>query len=153
MIMDTAGVMIFLPGITDTDTLSMASQLCGQAALKEHGQDHHTRHDVMAPEMISRLPDWRALVIRGGNAPVVAKMSRVWKTWPYRVAKYQRGLAAVLTPAPAALPHAVAVVRPVVAPDITPDFEAEPVGGTFTDPFPGPATGPDADDTEYPWSA
>jgi hypothetical protein len=153
VIMDTAGVMIFLPGITDTDTLSMASQLCGQAALKEHGQDHHTRHDVMAPEMISRLPDWRALVIRGGNAPVVAKISRVWKTWPYRAAKYRHALTAVLTPAPAALLHAVAVLRPVIAPDITPDFEAEPVGGRFADPFPGPGTGPDADDDEYPWSA
>ena len=152
VIMDTAGVTVFLPGITDTDTLSMASTLCGQAALKEHGQEHHTRHDVMTPAMISRLPDWRALVIRGGNAPVIIKIARVWKTWPYRAAKYRGSLAATLTPAPPAL-LSVVPVRPARWPRVIPDIEAEPAGGTFDDPFPGPGTGPDDDDTQYPWTA
>jgi len=107
---------------------------------------------VMTPAMISRLPDWRALVIRGGNAPVIIKIARVWKTWPYRAAKYRGSLAATLTPAPPAL-LSVVPVRPARWPRVIPDIEAEPAGGTFDDPFPGPGTGPDDDDTQYPWTA
>jgi type IV secretory pathway TraG/TraD family ATPase VirD4 len=147
VILDTAGLLIFLPGITDIDTLTMASKLCGQAALKEHGQDHHARHDVMAPEMIRQLPAWRALIIRGGYSPVIAKIPRVWKTWPYRVAKHRGQLAAVLDAAPAPALLTEVPIRPA----ITPDIEPEPTGKTFGQSFPEP---PDGDDgTQYPWSA
>jgi hypothetical protein len=47
----------------------------------------------------------------------------------------------------------VAPTRPARWPGIVPDIEAEPAGSAFDDPFPGHGTGPDADDTEYPWSA
>ena len=56
VVLDTCGVKVCLPGISDTATLKMASDLCGQAALRERGQDHHTRHDVMTPDMIRQLP-------------------------------------------------------------------------------------------------
>ena len=43
VVLDTCGVKIWLPGITDTATLKMASELCGQAAFTERtrsrGQD------------------------------------------------------------------------------------------------------------------
>ena len=38
VVLDTCGVKVWLPGITDTATLKMASDLCGQAALRERGQ-------------------------------------------------------------------------------------------------------------------
>ena len=64
--LDTSSVKVFLPGITDTTTLDAASKLCGQAAYKEHGEDHHSRHDVATPDMVRQLPPGFALVIRGG---------------------------------------------------------------------------------------
>ena len=35
VVLDTCGVKVWLPGITDTATLKMASELCGQAAFTE----------------------------------------------------------------------------------------------------------------------
>jgi type IV secretion system protein VirD4 len=115
VILDTCGTQVWLPGITDTDTLDKASKLCGQAGLYEHtrprglsgrrdrypGDERLSRVDVMSPDMIRQLPEGRALVIRGSLAPVVVKLPRAWKTRQYRRAR-RRGLAvAALTPAPA----------------------------------------------------
>jgi len=47
--MDTSSVKVFLPGITDTGTLEMASTLCGQAAWKIRGEDHVSHHAVATP--------------------------------------------------------------------------------------------------------
>jgi type IV secretory pathway TraG/TraD family ATPase VirD4 len=149
VILDTAGLLVFLPGITDTSTLKMASDLCGQTALKEHGQDHHNRHDVMAPEMIRQLPEWRALVIRGGYSPVIAKISRVWKTRPYKQAKRRNGLPAILAPAPA---PALLPVAPTAAVDPA-DFEAEPASTGLAPSLHLVHSAPSATDTgSYPWS-
>jgi len=52
VVLDTCGVKVFLPGISDTKTLEAASKLCGQSAFRERGQDHHSRHDVMSADMI-----------------------------------------------------------------------------------------------------
>jgi type IV secretory pathway TraG/TraD family ATPase VirD4 len=79
VIMDTSGAKIWLPGISDPDTLQSASTLCGTAAMREHGEDRHSRHPVMTPEMIRQLPAGRALVIRGGYAPVIARLPMAWK--------------------------------------------------------------------------
>jgi type IV secretion system protein VirD4 len=113
VILDTCGTQIWLPGITDTDTLDKASKLCGQAGLYEHtrprglsgrrdrypGDERLSRVDVMSPDMIRQLPEGRALVIRGSLAPVVTKLPRAWKTRQYRRAR-RRGLAvAPLAPA------------------------------------------------------
>jgi type IV secretion system protein VirD4 len=91
-ILDTSGIKMLLPGITDTDTLKMASELCGQVALKEHGRDEHSRHDVMPAELISRLPARRALVLRTGMAPVVASLTMAWRDRTYKRAR-RRGTA------------------------------------------------------------
>jgi type IV secretion system protein VirD4 len=86
-ILDTSGVKVFLPGITDDDTLLMASRLCGQTAYRERGQDGHSRHDVLTPDMIRSLPAGWGLVIRAGLAPVVVKLSICWKDRLYKRAK------------------------------------------------------------------
>jgi hypothetical protein len=86
-VLDTSSVKVFLPGITDTTTLQAASTLCGQASWKIRGQEHATRHDVATPDMIRQLPAGFALVIRGGYAPVIARLPRAWKNPAYRRAR------------------------------------------------------------------
>ena len=87
VVLDTSSVKVFLPGITDTTTLEAASMLCGQAPWKVRGQDHATRHDVATPDMIRQLPAGFALVIRGGCAPVIARLPRAWRNRAYRRAR------------------------------------------------------------------
>ena len=87
VVLDTSSVKIFLPGITDVTTLDAAAKLCGQASWKVRGQDHTTRHDVATPDMIRQLPAGFALVIRGGCAPVIARLPRAWKNPAYRRAR------------------------------------------------------------------
>jgi type IV secretory pathway TraG/TraD family ATPase VirD4 len=90
VIMDTSGAKIWLPGISDPETLATASTLCGTAAVRERGQDHHSRHPVMTPEMIRQLPAGRALVVRGGHSPVIARLPMCWKNPAYRAARRNR---------------------------------------------------------------
>ena len=122
---------VFLPGITDTKTLDAASKLCGQAAYKEHGQYHHSRHDVATPDMVRQLPPGFALVIRGGCAPVIARLPRAWKDRAYRRARRQGRAAASVQPAQAAGLPAVAArrVTPVRPQEMPPD--PFPPGTTF----------------------
>ena len=87
VVLDTSSVKVFLPGITDVTTLQAASTLCGQASWKLRGQDHATRHDVATPDMIRQLPAGFALIIRGGCAPVIARLPRAWKNPAYRRAR------------------------------------------------------------------
>ena len=87
VVLDTSSVKVFLPGITDVTTLQAASTLCGQASWKVRGQEHATRHDVATPDMIRQLPAGFALVIRGGCAPVIARLPRAWKNPAYRRAR------------------------------------------------------------------
>jgi hypothetical protein len=101
VVLDTSSVKVFLPGITDTTTLQAASTLCGQASWKVRGQDHATRHDVAAPDMIRQLPSGFALVIRGGCAPVIARLPRAWRNPAYRRARrLYAGAPYELPPAP-----------------------------------------------------
>jgi type IV secretory pathway TraG/TraD family ATPase VirD4 len=140
VIQDTCGVTVMLPGITDPATLEHASKLCGQAAYVEHGQEHHSRHDVMTPDMIRALPPWRALIIRAGCAsPVVAKLARAWRAREYKRARRQGWAVARIAAAPAGvvpeiaraqsargLPP-VARLRPVPdVPDVAEVLPAEP---------------------------
>jgi type IV secretion system protein VirD4 len=98
VIMDTSGAKIWLPGISDTETLMAASTLCGTAAVRERGQDHSSRHPVMTPEMIRQLPAGHALVVRGGHSPVIARLPMCWKDPLYRAARRHRQAIATLTP-------------------------------------------------------
>ena len=99
VVLDTSSVKVFLPGITDTTTLKAASDLCGQAAWRVRGQEHATRHDVATPDMIRQLPSGFALVIRGGCAPVIARLPRGWNNPAYKKARRRGHATAALTPA------------------------------------------------------
>ena len=130
IVLDTSSVKVFLPGITDTTTLQTASTLCGQASWKLRGQDHVSRHDVATPDMIRQLPAGFALIIRGGCAPVIARLPRAWRNPAYRRARrlgHAPGHLAAELPPPADVPH----------PDI-PDY----VPGHWTS----------SDDVSFPWS-
>ena len=109
VVLDTSSVKMFLPGITDVTTLDAAAKLCGQASWKVRGQDHATRHDVATPDMIRQLPAGFALVIRGGCAPVIARLPRAWKNPAYRRARRLGQLPAE----PAAEQHPVPRLRAV----------------------------------------
>jgi type IV secretory pathway TraG/TraD family ATPase VirD4 len=118
IISDTAGCKVFLPGITDTAVLKAASDLCGQTAFREKNQEHLSRHNICDPAMLRELPDGYALLVRGGRAPVLAKLPRAWTNRAYKRARrdgravYQAPARAVLsvprefTPAAAEAPAA-----------------------------------------------
>jgi hypothetical protein len=134
--MDTSSVKLFLPGITDVTTLEAASKMCGQAAYRERGHQHYSRHEVLTPAMIRALPAGFALVIRGGYAPVVARLPAAWTDRVYKRAR-RRGqavapLAPAPLPAPAAEPEPAVMPEPVMADELPPD------------PFPP--------DTSFPWT-
>ena len=121
VVLDTSSVKVFLPGITDVTTLDAAAKLCGQASWKVRGQDHATRHDVATPDMIRQLPAGFALVIRGGCAPVIARLPRAWKNPAYRRVRHDGELsaeagrdvpAAVLRPGPDLPDHVPADLLP-----------------------------------------
>jgi type IV secretory pathway TraG/TraD family ATPase VirD4 len=136
VVLDTSSVKVFLPGITDTTTLQAASTLCGQASWKLRGQDHATRHDVATPDMIRQLPAGFALVIRGGCAPVIARLPRAWNNPAYRRARR--------APRPgAAFPTSA---FPVTAPG---EPEPEP---DIPDHLPDDWTAVDGNPSPFPWS-
>ncbi|MHB1873916.1 MAG: type IV secretory system conjugative DNA transfer family protein [Streptosporangiaceae bacterium] len=115
VVLDTCGVKAWLPGITDTTTLKMASDLCGQACFterdharpslwggsREPDRDRRVWHDVMTPGMIRQLPAGHALIIRGGCAPVIARLAAAWKDPAYRRARRAGTATLALTPATA----------------------------------------------------
>jgi len=88
VVLDTCSVKMYLPGIADVTTLEAASKLCGQASWRVRGQDYATRHEVAAPDMIRQLPAGFALVIRGGCAPVIARLPRAWNNPARRRARH-----------------------------------------------------------------
>jgi len=104
VVLDTSSVKAFLPGITDTTTLQAASTLCGDASWKprDHARDRDPgRHPVATPDMIRQLPAGTALVIRGANAPVIARLPRAWNNPAYRRARRR---ARIQAPAPPPTP-------------------------------------------------
>ncbi|MHB1594915.1 MAG: type IV secretory system conjugative DNA transfer family protein [Streptosporangiaceae bacterium] len=153
VVLDTCGVKVWLPGITDTTTLKTASDLCGQATfterghgtLREKGEDRTARHDVMTPDMIRQLPAGHALVIRGSLSPVIARLAAAWKDPAYKTAR-RAGTDIARLPAAQPVP-ARADARPARASHLS------------VVPDPGPAPGPrpeagepDARPSSYPWS-
>ena len=102
VVLDTSRVKVFLPGITDTSTLRTASELCGQAPWQERGEERTTRHEVASPSLIRQLPAGFALVLRGGCAPVIARLPVAWKDPIYKRAHRADQAVAPLTPAAAA---------------------------------------------------
>jgi len=102
IISDTAGCKVFLPGITDTALLKAASELCGQTAFREKCHERFSRHDICDAAMIRELPDGYALLVRGGRAPVLAKLPRAWTDRAYKRAR-RHGRAIYRAPAPSVL--------------------------------------------------
>jgi len=161
VILDTASAMIVLPGVTDTGTLEMASRLSGQVPYRERGHDGETRHDVLTPDMIRRLPPGFGLIIRGGHSPVIAKLARGWRERAYRQARrHGREIARLI---PAAAPLALADPAPDAAPAaaagaLAPIARLRPVrdvGAEAADVL-APGSAPDADmiparPPSYPW--
>ncbi|MGH3190120.1 MAG: type IV secretory system conjugative DNA transfer family protein [Streptosporangiaceae bacterium] len=132
VVLDMSSVKVFLPGITDPTTLQTASTLCGQASWKLRGHDHATRHDVATPDMIRQLPAGFALIIRGGCAPVIARLPRAWNRHAYRRARR--------------IGHAPAVYGPVWPSELRwEDEEADIPDHVPADWAPG-------DGTSFPWS-
>ena len=148
-VLDTCGVKVWLPGITDPNTLETASKLCGKAAYKEKGQEHHSRHEIMTPDMIRQLPARFALVVRGGLPPVVARLPMAWKDRAYRKAR-RGGWAVYRAPARLGaslpLPGPAPMAAPAPAPSAAPAPEPVPA----TEP---PVTVPAADPRQFPWLA
>jgi hypothetical protein len=87
--------------------------------------------------MIRQLPAGFALVIRGGYAPVIARLPRAWNNPAYRRARRRHQ-------APAVRPHPLSA-EPDTAPQ--PALEPEP----FPDYLP-PGWASGHSDTSFPWS-
>jgi type IV secretory pathway TraG/TraD family ATPase VirD4 len=149
VLLDTASCLMALPGIKDTGTLEMLGKLCGQAAYREHGQEHLTRHDVMTPDMTRQILPGRALVIQGGVAPVIARLPRYWKDRAFKRLARRGAAAAVLRPV-----WDYATDERVIISRVT-----EPVAARLrpADPFPDPVGAREfadvlpADDVARPW--
>jgi hypothetical protein len=99
---ETAGTKMFLPGIQDPETLEHVSKICGTVTLTRDEERESVQ--IVPPELVRQLPEWRALVVRGNLSPVAVKLRMAWK---------RRGKLAPV-PAPVLLPPAPqrATVRP-----------------------------------------
>lgn len=84
VILDLAGVQIFMPGITDPDTLELAERLCGRFPGRERDSEHVTRHPVLTASMLRELPDRYALILRDNLRPALAAMPMIWRDPAYR---------------------------------------------------------------------
>ena len=85
-ILDTAGVVIYLPGLQDTATLDTASKLSGDTSYDqqgrrrgEPGQQHLTQHPILTDAMVRAIPRGYGLLIRGDLAPVIAHIPVIWR--------------------------------------------------------------------------
>jgi type IV secretion system protein VirD4 len=108
----TCGTKIFLPAISDDDTLEKASRLCGTTAVIIG--ETTTMVPVAPPEFIRGLPDYWALVIRMNLSPCVVKTGKLPRG---RVPAPARSRASVpaLTPGPEPEPLTEGLDSPVPA--------------------------------------
>jgi hypothetical protein len=142
IVMDTCDVKAWLAGVSDPNTLEMASRLCGQAAFREHGQDHLSRHPVMTEDMVRELPDRPpfALVVRGGLRPVIARLPMAWKDPAYKRARRAGTAIAALTAArPAVADPVPAAARRMIPPESPRPWAPVPGGDDLREPEATPA--------------
>jgi type IV secretion system protein VirD4 len=117
VIFDTAGVQVFLPGITDPDTLELAERLSGSFPAREHGSEHVHRVPVMDAAMTRELPDRFALILRDNLRPVAARMPMAWRDPAYKRARRRNRAIAAVMPAAIPEPLPLAPLPPVPAGD------------------------------------
>jgi len=90
---------VILGGVSDPDTLDRVSRLCGDIELRTHsrtrdeyGRKAHTVTyqpvQVLPPELLRTLPEWRALVVRGNLSPVVIRLRMAWRRLDYQSARH-----------------------------------------------------------------
>ena len=109
-ILDTCGTKVFLPGISDPETLEMASKLSGVMPARERGQEHDARHPVMTEDMIRQLPSRRdgtgyAFILRNGLSPVIGRPPVIWhRIWSRRRSRGTRPRDTYQLPARLAVP-------------------------------------------------
>ncbi len=97
-IWDTAGIKVILGGVTDADTLDGLSRLCGEISLRTRTRTRtedgrrawatiYQPAQVLPPELLRMLPEWRALVIRGNLSPVIIRLRMAWRRHDYHHAR------------------------------------------------------------------
>jgi hypothetical protein len=122
------GTKVILCGISDAGTLEDISRLCGTIVI---GDDDNRTVQIVPPELIRELPDWRALVLRMNLRPVIVKFRPTWKRLGFRLGH---------RPAPVYVPRPAVAMAEGLGPDGTmplelPLPEPEDVSGGF--PFAG----------------
>jgi type IV secretory pathway TraG/TraD family ATPase VirD4 len=78
----TSGIKVILGGLNDVDTLEHLSRLNGKVGIKT-GRGDKERTDqvlVVPPELIRKLPRFRALILAGNLSPVVTRLP-LGKDW------------------------------------------------------------------------
>ena len=81
-VLDSSSVKVFLPASPMSPPCKPPAPCAGAGVLEDPRQEHATRHDVATPDMIRQLPAGFALVIRGGCAPVIARLPAPGRTPP-----------------------------------------------------------------------
>jgi hypothetical protein len=139
-ILDTAGAVIYLPGLRDTSTLDTASKLSGDTSYNQQGRLHGepgqqwpSQHPILTPAMVRAIPRGYGLLIRGDLSPVIAHIPVVWRDPRYLWALIRGRSCVTLTPAAVRAPAAESATMPTARrPELEPST-----------PAPSPA---------YPWA-
>lgn len=109
--------------MADPDTLDRLSRLCGEIWLRRHSW---TRHEdgrrartaayepvqVLPPELLRMLPEWRALVVRGNLSPVVVRLGMAWRRQGYRHVRRVAGASPLSLPTTEEYRRALANANP-----------------------------------------
>ena len=98
IILDTSAVKMVMPGVTDDELLNAISTMCGPVYYGNNDQGHRNQYNLMDSGMIRQLPPGRALIVRQGFSPVIAKTPRIWDGATYKTAKRRGRLIAPITP-------------------------------------------------------
>src|SRR5262249_56297870 len=86
IIVDTSAVKMVMPGVTDDELLNAISTMCGPIYYGNNDMGHRNQYNLMDSGMIRQLPPGRALIVRQGLAPVIAKTPRIWDGPIYKAA-------------------------------------------------------------------
>jgi hypothetical protein len=111
-VMNTSGCKVWLGGSSEIKTTELISRLAGDFQQRLRYQDHHTEHKVITEGMARSIPPGHAVVIRGSNAPVIAKLESIHRQPEYRHARRHGGTVAALQAAES--PVLAAEERPAV---------------------------------------